>query len=31
MPERVQEVGMRIGLSLVLALFVFVTWNDITR
>ena len=31
MPERVQEVGMRIGLSLVLGLFVFVTWNDITR
>ena len=31
MPEKVQEVGMRIGLSLVLALFVFVTWNDITR
>ncbi len=31
MPEKVQEVGMRIGLSLVLALFIFVTWNDITR
>ncbi len=31
MPERVQEVGMRIGLSMVLALFIFVTWNDITR
>ena len=31
MPEKAQEVGMRIGLSLVLAMFIFVTWNDITR
>ncbi|WP_420414911.1 RIP metalloprotease RseP [Roseibium sp.] len=29
--ERVQEVGFRIGLGLVLALMVFVTWNDIWR
>lgn len=29
--ERVQEVGFRIGLGLVLALMVFVTWNDILR
>lgn len=29
--EKVQEVGFRIGLGLVLALMVFVTWNDIWR
>ena len=29
--EKAQEVGMRVGLSLVLMLFVFVTWNDLTR
>jgi len=27
--ERAQEYGFRIGLALVLCLFVFVTWNDI--
>jgi regulator of sigma E protease len=27
--NRVQEIGFRIGLALILALFVFVTWNDI--
>lgn len=29
--ESVQEIGFRIGLGLVLALMVFVTWNDIWR
>ncbi len=29
-PDRVQEIGMRIGLGLVLTLFVFLTWNDIS-
>jgi regulator of sigma E protease len=27
--ERVQEMAFRFGLALVLALMVFVTWNDI--
>jgi regulator of sigma E protease len=31
MSERAQEIGMRIGLSMVLMLFVFVTWNDLAR
>lgn len=29
--ERVQEMGFRVGLALVLGLMIFVTWNDITR
>jgi len=29
--ERAQEFGFRIGLALVLCLFVFVTWNDLMR
>lgn len=29
--ERAQEIGFRIGLALVLTLFVFVTWNDLVR
>ena len=29
--ERAQEFGFRIGLSLVLMLMVFATWNDISR
>ncbi|MFC4351493.1 RIP metalloprotease RseP [Fodinicurvata halophila] len=29
--ERAQEIGFRIGLGLVLTLFVFVTWNDLAR
>lgn len=29
--ERAQEIGFRIGLGLVLTLFVFVTWNDLVR
>lgn len=29
-PERVQEIGMRVGLGLILTLFVFLTWNDIS-
>jgi regulator of sigma E protease len=29
--ERAQEYGFRIGLALVLTLFVFVTWNDLSR
>lgn len=27
--HRVQEIGYRIGLALIVALFIFVTWNDI--
>ena len=27
--HRVQEIGFRIGLALIVALFIFVTWNDI--
>lgn len=30
MPEKVQEYGMRIGLTLVIMLFIFVTFNDLT-
>ncbi len=29
--ERAQEYGFRIGLAVVLTLFVFVTWNDFVR
>jgi regulator of sigma E protease len=29
--EKAQEVGIRIGLSLVIALMIFATWNDILR
>lgn len=29
--EKAQEIGVKIGLSLVLALMVFATWNDIVR
>jgi regulator of sigma E protease len=29
LPERVQEVGFKIGFALVIALMVFATWNDI--
>lgn len=29
--ERAQELGFRLGLGLVLALMLFVTWNDITH
>lgn len=28
---KTQEIGMRIGLSLVMMLFIFVTWNDLAR
>ncbi len=31
MSERVQNIGMRIGLGVVLSLFVFVTWNDLSH
>ena len=31
MSTKAQDVGMRIGLSMVLMLFVFVTWNDLSR
>ena len=31
MSERVQEVGMRVGLAMVLSLFVFVTFNDLSQ
>ena len=31
LPERAQEIGMRIGLTLVLMLFVMVTINDLSR
>ncbi len=29
--QRAQEIGFRIGLALVIMLFVFVTFNDIVR
>ncbi len=28
MPERIQDLGFRIGLAMVLALMIFATWND---
>lgn len=31
LPIRAQEIAMRCGLAMVLLLFVFVTWNDISR
>lgn len=31
MSAKAQDIGMRIGLSMVLTLFVFVTWNDLSR
>ncbi|MCB1387454.1 MAG: RIP metalloprotease RseP [Nitratireductor sp.] len=31
LPEQAQEVGFRIGLSMVLALMVFATWNDFSK
>ncbi len=31
MSERVQAIAMRIGLSLILMLFIFVTWNDLNH
>ncbi len=31
MGERAQEYGFRIGLALILCLFVFATWNDLNR
>lgn len=31
MPEKVQEYSMRAGLAFVIMLFVFVTWNDISK
>lgn len=31
MSERVQDIGMRLGLGIVLTLFVFVTWNDLSH
>ena len=31
MSEKVQEIGMRIGLAMVLSLFVFVTFNDLSQ
>jgi regulator of sigma E protease len=29
--ERVQDVGFRVGLALVVCLFIFLTWNDLVR
>jgi regulator of sigma E protease len=29
--ERVQDVGFRLGLALVIGLFIFATWNDLVR
>jgi regulator of sigma E protease len=29
--ERVQDVGFRVGLALVLALVIFAAWNDLVR
>lgn len=31
MSARAQDIGMRIGLSIVMMLFLFVTWNDLAR
>ena len=31
MSERAEGIGMRIGLSMVMMLFIFVTWNDLAR
>ena len=31
MSQRVQDIGMRVGLGMVLTLFVFVTWNDLSQ
>ena len=31
MPEKVQEYSMRAGLAFVIMLFVFVTWNDVSK
>ena len=31
MSAKAQDIGMRVGLSMVLTLFVFVTWNDLSR
>ncbi len=31
LPERVQDVGLKIGVGLVGALMIFATWNDISR
>ncbi|MBL6761599.1 MAG: RIP metalloprotease RseP [PS1 clade bacterium] len=31
MSARAQDIGMRIGLSMVMMLFLFVTWNDLAR
>jgi regulator of sigma E protease len=31
LPERIQDVGFRIGLALVIFLFIFATWNDLVR
>lgn len=31
LPERVQDIGLKIGVGLVGALMIFATWNDISR
>ena len=31
LPQRAQDVGFRAGLALIVGLFVFATWNDLTR
>jgi len=31
LPEKAQEVGMRIGLAMVVSLMVFATWNDLVH
>ncbi len=31
LPEKVQDIGFRIGLALVATLMIFATWNDISR
>jgi len=31
LPPKAQEYGMRIGLGLILLLFIFATWNDLTH
>jgi len=31
LPERVQDIGLRIGIALVATMMIFATWNDISR
>ena len=31
MPQKIQQIGFRIGFSLILTLMIFTTYNDITQ